>query len=145
VRFFFALLLFCVVLRCVVVVLRCVGLFSILLLLLWVCCSLLLTLCTLHPHLHPNLHPHFHLHPRPQLNYMAPEAISPAEVNDDDEPVDAAKKMRLGRASDVWSLGCILYQMVYGRPPYSALSTVQKLSAIPKPEYKVRGFVLRVL
>jgi len=69
---------------------------------------------------------------------MAPEAISPAESEADDEPVDAAKKMRLGRASDVWSLGCILYQMVYGRPPYSALSTVQKLSAIPKPEYKVR-------
>ena len=39
--------------------------------------------------------------------------------------------------SDVWSLGCILYQIGYGRPPFAALNTVQKLTAIPNPNFKI--------
>ena len=39
------------------------------------------------------------------VNYMSPEAIE--ETNRNDEK----KIMKLGRASDVWSLGCILYQV----------------------------------
>jgi len=67
------------------------------------------------------------------INYMAPEAIAPCM----DTQTDEGAKMRLGRASDIWSLGCILYQMAYGRPPFAALTTIQKLHAIPNPKYEI--------
>lgn len=68
---------------------------------------------------------------------MAPEAIAPMS-SDDSHATSDRLKMRLGRASDIWSLGCILYQMVYGRPPFAALNTIQKLSTIPNPKHVIK-------
>lgn len=72
---------------------------------------------------------------------MAPEAINPSAVNGDrtDPAMSPLKKtgMKIGRPSDIWSLGCILYQMIYGRPPFAALNTIQKLVAIPNPNYEI--------
>jgi len=72
------------------------------------------------------------------INYMAPEAIAPMTAEECEDCGDGGQKMRLGRASDIWSLGCILYQMIYGRPPFAALNTIQKLSTIPNPKHVIK-------
>jgi serine/threonine protein kinase len=45
--------------------------------------------------------------------------------------------MKLGRPSDTWSLGCILYQMTYGHTPFSHLQMIPKLQKIIDPTYPI--------
>jgi len=65
------------------------------------------------------------------LNYMSPESIMDSNTG------GSRPKMKMGRASDIWSLGCILYQMVYGKTPFADLHMIQKLQAIINPNHPI--------
>ncbi|RKP29667.1 kinase-like protein, partial [Metschnikowia bicuspidata] len=70
-------------------------------------------------------------------NYMAPETL--IEVGQASFPAasEPASTWRVGKPADVWSCGCILYQMVYGRPPYAAYQGQSRLKAIMDPHTKI--------
>jgi hypothetical protein len=58
------------------------------------------------------------------LSYMAPEAVKNGSL-------------KLGRSSDIWSLGIILYQMVYQSPPFAHLEPMQRVLLLNSPDLQI--------
>ncbi|RXM36529.1 Dual specificity protein kinase Ttk [Acipenser ruthenus] len=66
------------------------------------------------------------------LNYMPPEAIK------DDSSFGGKHRSKISPKSDVWSLGCILYCMTYGKTPFQHITNqITKLQAIIDPSYEI--------
>ncbi|PWZ03512.1 kinase-like protein [Testicularia cyperi] len=63
-------------------------------------------------------------------NYMAPEAIKTQRSK-------GRRVYKAGKPSDVWALGCILYQMIYGRPPFDRFPSNRRMDAIIDPNNEI--------
>lgn len=64
------------------------------------------------------------------VNYMSPEAVT-------------QNKSKVARSSDIWSLGCILYEMAHSRPPLheypNLIQKIQKLQEYSEFKYSSKN------
>ncbi|XP_043116610.1 dual specificity protein kinase Ttk isoform X2 [Puntigrus tetrazona] len=65
------------------------------------------------------------------LNYMPPEAIKDTSSN-------GKPGSKISAKGDVWSLGCILYCMTYGKTPFQSITNqISKIHAIIDPTHEI--------
>lgn len=76
--------------------------------------------------------------PEGSCNYISPEALNQETSANPSSPSNNSAKYKIHFKSDVWSLGCILYQLVYRRTPFQHLNNLwKKLAYIINPNHVI--------
>lgn len=65
-------------------------------------------------------------------NYMSPETLLDCTENENGSSV-----WKVGKPADIWSLGCILYQLTYATTPYASYTGTKKILAITNPSINI--------
>ncbi|XP_067639797.1 dual specificity protein kinase TTK isoform X2 [Eurosta solidaginis] len=68
------------------------------------------------------------------FNYISPEALIDTSTGSSPMRSSNQPKIKISTKSDVWSLGCILYLLLYKRTPFSHIKNIYaKINAITSP------------
>uniref|UniRef100_A0A182T4W8 Protein kinase domain-containing protein n=1 Tax=Anopheles maculatus TaxID=74869 RepID=A0A182T4W8_9DIPT len=66
------------------------------------------------------------------FNYISPEAL--IDTSSEMSPAGAQPRIKMSKKSDIWSLGCILYLLLYKRTPFAHIkNVVTKVNVITNP------------
>lgn len=69
------------------------------------------------------------------FNYISPEAL--IDTSTDSSPKNVPK-IKISTKSDVWSLGCILYLLLYKKTPFAHIKNIfAKINAITNPSTQI--------
>lgn len=66
------------------------------------------------------------------FNYISPEAL--IDTSSEMSPANSQPRIKMSKKSDIWSLGCILYLLLYKRTPFAHIkNVVTKVNVITSP------------